>query len=206
MELPVISLRSEATSTMEVDDAFFGVEPRQDILQRMVVYQLAKRRAGTHKVKNRGEIARTTAKMYKQKGTGRARHGSARVAQFRGGGRAFGPHPRDHAIDLPKRVRRLAMRHALAAKARAGQLYVLEDATLDAPKTKPLAARLASLPFESAFVVAGHEIDGNLKLAARNIPKVEVVPSAGANVYDILRRDALVIAKESLEQLQERVA
>ncbi|MFP4360506.1 MAG: 50S ribosomal protein L4 [Alphaproteobacteria bacterium] len=206
MELPVISLRSEATSTIEVDDAFFDVEPRADILQRMVVYQLAKRRAGTHKVKNRGEVARTTAKMYKQKGTGRARHGASRVPQFRGGGRAFGPHPRDHAVDLPKRVRRLALRHALAAKARAGQLYVLDDATLDAPKTKPLAARLRALPFDSAFVVAGHAVDGNLKLASRNIPKVEVVPSAGANVYDILRRDALVIAKESLEQLQERLA
>jgi len=206
MELPVISLRSDATSTMEIDDAFLAIEPRADILQRMVVYQLAKRRAGTHKVKTRGEIARTTAKMYKQKGTGRARHGSARVAQFRGGGRAFGPHPRDHAIDLPKKVRRLALRHALAAKARAGQLYVLDDATLDEPKTKPLAARLRELPFTSAFVVAGHEVDGNLKLAARNIPRVEVVASAGANVYDILRRDALVIAKESLAQLQERLA
>jgi large subunit ribosomal protein L4 len=205
MQLPVISLRSDATSTIEVDDAFFDVEPRADILQRMVVYQLAKRRAGTHKVKNRGEIARTTAKMYKQKGTGRARHGSSRVPQFRGGGRAFGPHPRDHAIDLPKRVRRLALRHALVAKARAGQLYVLDDATLDAPKTKPLAARLAALPFDSAFVVAGHDVDGNLKLASRNIPKVEVVASAGANVYDILRRDALVIARESLEHLRERV-
>jgi len=206
MELPVISLRSETTSTIEVDDGLFDVAPRPDILKRMVVYQLAKRRAGTHKVKGRGEIARTTAKMYKQKGTGRARHGSSRVAQFRGGGRAFGPHPRDHAVDLPKRVRKLALRHALAAKARAGQLYVLDDATLDAPKTKPLAARFAALPFESAFVVAGHEVDGNLKLASRNIPKLEVVPSAGANVYDILRRDALVIAKESLEQLRERLA
>ena len=206
MELPVISLRSEATSTIEVDDALFAVEPRPDILQRMVVYQLAKRRAGTHKVKGRGEIARTTAKMYKQKGTGRARHGSSRVAQFRGGGRAFGPHPRDHAVDLPKRVRKLALRHALAAKARAGQLYVLDDATLDAPKTKPLAARFAALPFESVFVVAGHEVDRNLKLASRNIPKMEVVPSAGANVYDILRRDALVVARESLDQLRERLA
>jgi len=206
MELPVISFRSDATSTLEVDGAFFALEPRPDLLQRMVVYQLAKRRAGTHKVKTRGEIARTTAKMYKQKGTGRARHGSARVGQFRGGGRAFGPVQRDHTIDLPKKVRRLALRHALTAKARAGQLFVLEDATLDAPRTKPLAVRLGALPFDSALVVAGHEVDSNLKLAARNIPKVEVVASAGANVYDILRLDALVIARESLEQLQERLA
>ena len=206
MELPVISLTSDATSTFEIDDAFLDVEPRADILQRMVVYQLAKRRAGTHKVKNRGEIARTGAKMYKQKGTGRARHGNARVAQFRGGGRAFGPTPRDHAIDLPKKVRKLALRHALAAKARAGQLYVLDAATLEAPKTKPLAARLEALPFRSAFIVAGDTVDANLKLASRNIPMVEVVASAGCNVYDILRRDALVIAKESLQQLQERLA
>ncbi len=206
MELPVISLRSDATGSLQVDGAFLAVEPRADILQRMVVYQLAKRRAGTHKVKNRGEIARTGAKMYKQKGTGRARHGNARVAQFRGGGRAFGPTPREHAIDLPKKVRRLALRHALAAKAKAGQLYVLEDATLAEPKTKPLAARLQALPFTSAFIVAGHEVDENLRLAARNIPLFDVVPSAGCNVYDILRRDALVIAKESLEQLQERLA
>lgn len=206
MELPVISLRSEEASSIDVDGAFFDLEPRADILQRMVVYQLAKRRAGTHDVKNRGEIRRTGAKMYKQKGTGRARHGNARVAQFRGGGRAFGPTPRSHAIDLPKRVRKLALRHALVAKAKAGQLYVLAEASLDEPKTKALAARLQTLPFKSAFVVAGNEVDENLKLAARNIPMVEVVPSAGANVYDILRRDALLITKESLELLQERVA
>lgn len=206
MELPVISLRSEAASSVEVDDAFFDVEPRSDILQRMVVYQLAKRRAGTHDVKNRSEIARTGSKMFKQKGTGRARHGNARVAQFRGGGRAFGPTPRSHAIDLPKRVRRLALRHALVAKAKAGQLYVLAEGSLEEPRTKPLAARLKTLPFKSAFVVAGSEVDENLKRAARNIPMVDVVPSAGANVYDILRRDALLITKESLELLQERVA
>ncbi len=206
MELPVISLSSEKAASEKVDDAFFDLEPRTDILHRMVVYQLAKRRAGTHDVKNRSEIARAGTKLFKQKGTGRARHGSARVGQFRGGGRAFGPTPRDHAIDLPKRVRKLALRHALVAKAKAGQLYLLADAKLEEPKTKPLAARLATLPFKSAFVVAGDEVDGNLKLAARNIPMVEVVPSAGANVYDILRRDALLITKESLERLQERVA
>ncbi len=206
MDLPVISLSSDETGSIEVDDSFLDIEPRADILQRMVVYQLAKRRAGTHDVKNRGEIARTGAKLFKQKGTGRARHGSARVAQFRGGGRAFGPVPRDHAIDLPKRVRKLALRHALAAKAKAGQLYVLDTPTVAEPKTKPLAARLRALPFRSAFVVAGAEVDDNLRRASRNIPMVEVVPSAGANVYDILRRDALLIAKESLAELQERLA
>ncbi len=205
MELPVISLTSETTGSVDVDDAIFNVEPRSDILHRMVVYQLAKRRAGTHKVKNRGEIARTGAKMYKQKGTGRARHSSARVAQFRGGGRAFGPTPRDHAIDLPKRVRRLALVHALAAKARAGQLFVLDEATLPEAKTKPLAARFAQLAFKSAFVVAGEEVDANLKLASRNLPRIDVVATAGANVYDILRADVLLVAKDSLASLQERL-
>ncbi|MEO1091981.1 MAG: 50S ribosomal protein L4 [Pseudomonadota bacterium] len=205
MELPVISLTSEDTSAIEVDDAIFAVEPRADILQRMVVYQLAKRRAGTHKVKNRSEINRTGAKMFKQKGTGRARHGSARVGQFRGGGRAFGPTPRDHAIDLPKQVRRLALRHALAAKARAGQLYVLDDAKLTEPRTKPLAARFGTLAFKSAFVVGGDELDGNLKLASRNIPMIDVVPTAGANVYDMLRRDVVLLARDSLVALQERL-
>jgi large subunit ribosomal protein L4 len=205
MQLPVISLSSDATSTVEVEDGIFNVEPRADILHRMVVYQLAKRRAGTHKVKNRAEIARTGAKMYKQKGTGRARHGSARVGQFRGGGRAFGPTPRDHAIDLPKRVRRLALVHALAAKARAGQLFVLDEARLAEPKTKSLAARLGELDVRSAFVVAGAEVDGNLRLAARNLPRIAVVPTAGINVYDILRADVLMVAKDSLENLQERL-
>jgi large subunit ribosomal protein L4 len=205
MELPVISLTSTSTASVEVDDAIFGVEPRADILHRMVVYQLAKRRAGTHKVKNRGEIARTGAKMYKQKGTGRARHSSARVAQFRGGGRAFGPTPRDHAIDLPKRVRRLALIHALASKARAGQLFVLDAATMPEAKTKPLAKRFEELAFKSAFVVAGSEVDGNLKLASRNLPRIEVVPTAGINVYDILRADVLLVARDSLESLQERL-
>ncbi|TVQ35248.1 MAG: 50S ribosomal protein L4 [Geminicoccaceae bacterium] len=205
MELPVISLTSETTGSVDVDDAIFGVEPRADILHRMVVYQLAKRRAGTHKVKNRGEITRTGAKMYKQKGTGRARHSSARVSQFRGGGRAFGPTPRDHAIDLPKRVRRMALVHALASKARSGQLFVLDEAALPEPKTKPLAQRLEQLAFKSAFVVGGNELDGNLKLASRNLPRVDVVPTAGINVYDILRADVLLVAKDSLESLQERL-
>ncbi len=205
MELPVISLTSDATASVEVDEAIFNVEPRADILHRMVVYQLAKRRAGTHKVKNRGEIARTGAKMYKQKGTGRARHSSARVAQFRGGGRAFGPTPRDHAIDLPKRVRRLALVHALASKARAGQLFVLDEATLPEPKTKALAARFEQLAFKSAFLVAGEEVDGNLRLASRNLPRIDVVPTAGINVYDILRADVLLVAKDSLDSLQERL-
>ncbi|MGF1477165.1 MAG: 50S ribosomal protein L4 [Geminicoccaceae bacterium] len=205
MRVPVISLKDESASEMDVDDGIFGIEPRADILQRMVVYQLAKRRAGTHKVKSRSEIARTGAKMFKQKGTGRARHGSARTNIFRGGGRAFGPTPRDHAIDLPKKVRKLALRHALAAKAKAGQLYVLDEAQLAEPKTKPLAARLKALDMASAFVVAGAEVDKNFDLAARNIPKVDVVSDAAINVYDILRRDALVLSKSTLEHLQERL-
>lgn len=206
MEIPVISFQSDATSSVEVTDSIFGIEPRADILHRMVTYQLAKRRAGTHDVKNRSEIARTNAKMFKQKGTGRARHGSGRVNIFRGGGRAFGPTPRSHAISLPKKVRQLAMKHALSAKAKAGQLYVLDEATMAEPKTKTLAARFAALPFKSAFVVAGVEVDRNLELAARNLPHLQVVAAAGINVYDVLKKDALVLSRESLAQLEERLA
>jgi large subunit ribosomal protein L4 len=205
MQLKVVNLAAEAVGEVELDDAVFGVEVRPDILHRVVVWQLAKRRAGTHDVKNRGEVNRTGAKIYKQKGTGRARHGSRRVNIFRGGGRAFGPTPRDHAIDLPKKVRALGLRCALSSKAKDGKLLVLDEAVAAAPKTKALAAQLAGLGLGSALIVTGGEVERNFGLAARNLPLVDVLPAQGANVYDILRRDTLVLTTEAVRRLEERL-
>jgi large subunit ribosomal protein L4 len=205
MQLKVVNLAAEAVGEVELDDAVFGVEVRPDILHRVVVWQLAKRRAGTHDVKNRGEVNRTGAKIYKQKGTGRARHGSRRVNIFRGGGRAFGPTPRDHAIDLPKKVRALGLRCALSSKVKDGKLLVLDAATAAEPKTKPLAGQLAGLGLGSALIVTGPEVDRNFALAARNLPLIDVMPAQGANVYDILRRDTLVLTTEAIRRLEERL-
>jgi len=206
MQAKVVNLAAEGVGEVELSDAVFGVEVRPDILQRVVLWQLAKRRAGTHDVKNRGEIARTGAKLYKQKGTGRARHGSRRANIFKGGGRAFGPTPRDHATDLPKKVRALGLRCALSAKAKDGKLVVLDDARLGEAKTKALAGRLAGLGIASAVIVTGAEVERNFGLAARNLPLIDVLPSQGANVYDILRRDTLVLTTEAVRQLEERLA
>jgi large subunit ribosomal protein L4 len=206
MQIQVKNLAAEDVGAVELSDAVFGVEVRPDILKRVVVWQLAKRRAGTHKVKNRGEIALTGAKLYKQKGTGRARHGSKRVNIFRGGGRAFGPTPRDHAIDLPKKVRALGLRCALSSKAKDGKLLVLEAARLDEPKTKALKERLDKLGIDNALVIDGAELDRNFVLASRNLPMVDLLPSVGANVYDILRRDLLVLTTDAVRALEERLA
>ena len=167
-------------------------------------WQLAKRRAGTHKVKNRGEINRTGKKMYRQKGTGSARHGSARVNLFRGGGRAFGPVVRSHAIDLPKKVRALALKHALSAKAKDGGIIVLDKATVEDGKTKALQASFEKLGLANALIIDGAEVDANFALAARNIPNIDVLPVQGINVYDILRRQTLVLTKAALEALEAR--
>lgn len=206
MQLPVKNLEAQEVGTIELDDAIFGVEVRPDILQRVVVWQLAKRRAGTHKVKTRGEVNRTGAKMYKQKGTGRARHGSRRVNIFRGGGVAFGPVVRSHAIDLPKKVRALGLKCALSAKAKEGKLLVVDALKLDEPKTKRVQAALQRLGLGSALLVAGKEVDRNFALGARNLPTVDVLPVQGANVYDILRRDTLVLTTEAVQGLAERLA
>ena len=206
MQAKVVNLAAEGVGELELSDAVFGVDVRSDILHRVVLWQLAKRRAGTHDVKNRGEIARTGAKLYKQKGTGRARHGSRRANIFKGGGRAFGPTPRDHATDLPKKVRALGLRCALSAKAKDGKLIVLDEAVASEAKTKVLAGQLAGLGIASALIVTGAEVDGNFGLAARNLPLVDVLPSRGANVYDILRRDTLVLTTEAIRQLEERLA
>src|SRR5450432_3272665 len=189
---------------MELNDEIFGLEPRRDLIARMIRYQLAKRRAGTHAVKNRADIWRTGKKMYKQKGTGGARHGSARVPQFRGGGRSFGPVVRSHAFALPKKVRALALRHALSAKAKDGGLIVIESATLEAAKTKALVGHFSGLGLTNALVIDGAEVHNGFAAAARNIPNIDVLPVQGINVYDILRRQKLVLTKAALDALEAR--
>jgi large subunit ribosomal protein L4 len=204
MKLDITSMDGATVGSVELSADIFGLEPRADLIQRMVLWQLAKRQAGTHKTKGRAEIWRTGKKMYKQKGTGGARHGSARVPQFRGGGRAMGPVVRSHAHDLPKKVRALALRHALSAKFRDGAVRVFENASLAAPKTKDLSERLGKLGIPNVLVIDGAEVDTNFALAARNLPHIDVLPIQGINVYDILRRDTLVLTKAALEALEAR--
>lgn len=205
MKLDVIKLDGGKGGSIELPDAIFGIEEiRGDILQRCVTWQLAKRRAGTHKIQVRNEVSRTGKKMYKQKGTGGARHGSRRAAQFVGGAKAHGPVVRSHAFDLPKKVRALALRHALSSKAKSGALIVLDEAKPAEAKTAALRASLAKIGVTNALVIAGVEVDTNLKLAARNIPNVDVLPNAGLNVYDVLRRQTLVLTKDAVEAIQQR--
>jgi len=204
MELKVMSFDGKSAGSVQLSDAIFGLEPRPDILQRCVTWQLAKRRAGTHKVKNRAEIWRTGKKMYRQKGTGSARHGSARVNLFRGGGRSFGPVVRSHEIGLPKKVRALALKHALSAKAKDGGILVVDKATLDGGKTKALAANFEKLGLKNALIIDAAAVDAGFAQAARNIPNVDVLPVQGINVYDILRRHKLVLTKAAVEALEAR--
>jgi large subunit ribosomal protein L4 len=205
MKLDVLKLDGGKGGSIELPDDIFGIEEiRADILQRCVTWQLAKRRAGTHKIQVRNEVSRTGKKMYRQKGTGGARHGSRRAAQFVGGAKAHGPVVRSHAFDLPKKVRALALRHALSSKVRDGALIVLDSATVKDAKTAGLRASLASIGVTNALVIAGVEVDANLKLAARNIPNVDVLPNAGLNVYDVLRRQTLVLTKDAVEAIRTR--
>jgi large subunit ribosomal protein L4 len=204
MELKLQSFDGKASGSVQLSDAIFGLEPRPDILQRCVTWQLAKRRAGTHKVKGRAEIWRTGKKMYRQKGTGSARHGSARVNLFRGGGRSFGPVVRSHEIGLPKKVRALALRHALSAKAKDGGIIVVDKATVEGGKTKALAANFEKLGLKNVLIIDGAAVDTGFAHAARNIPNVDVLPVQGINVYDILRRHHLVLTKAALEALEAR--
>ena len=206
MKVAVRNLEAEEVGSVELNDAVFGVEARPDIMQRVVLWQLAKRRAGTHKVKSRAEINRTGAKLGKQKGGGRARHGSRRVNRFRGGGVVHGPVVRDHATDLPKKIRLLGLRCALSSKAAEGKLVVLDQLSLGEPKTKVMAARLAKLGLGSVLFVAGDVVDANVELASRNLISVDVLPVQGANVYDILRRDTLVLTRDAVAKLEERLA
>ena len=204
MKLDITTFDGGTAGSVDLDEAIFGLEPRTDLLARCVRWQLAKRRAGTHAVKNRADIARTGKKLYKQKGTGNARHGSARVPQFRGGGRAFGPQVRSHEHDLPKKVRALALRHALSAKARDAALIVIDEARLDAAKTKALKDRFGALGLSNALIVSGVQVDENFGRAARNIPNIDVLPVQGINVYDILRREKLVLTLEAVGALEAR--
>ena len=204
MELKIMSLDGTDAGSVELSDAIFGLEPRADILHRCVRWQLAKRQRGTHDVKNRAEISRTGKKMYRQKGTGSARHGAARVNLFRGGGRSFGPTPRSHAIDLPKKVRALALRHALSAKAKDGGIVVVDALSAGEAKTKALSAQFEKLGLANALIIGGDTIEENFGRAARNIPNIDVLPVQGINVYDILRRQKLVLTKAAVEALEAR--
>jgi large subunit ribosomal protein L4 len=204
MEMKITTLDGKSGGSVELSDAIFGLEPRPDLIQRCVRWQLAKRRAGTHKVKNRAEIWRTGKKMYAQKGTGQARHGSARVNLFRGGGRSFGPVVRSHEHGLPKKVRALALKHALSAKAKDGGIIIIDKATVKDGKTKALAANFEKLGLANALIIDGAEVEASFAAAARNIPNIDVLPVQGINVYDILRRGKLVLTKAAVDALEAR--
>ncbi|WP_375409360.1 50S ribosomal protein L4 [uncultured Methylobacterium sp.] len=204
MKLDITTLDGTGAGTVELDEAIFGLEPRADLLQRMVRWQLAKRQAGTHAVKNRSDVNRTRKKLYKQKGTGNARHGAASAPQFRGGGRAFGPVVRSHAHDLPKKVRALALKHALSSKVKDATLIIVDDITLAEGKTKGLVERFGKMGLSSALFISGPEVDVNFGRAARNIPMIDVLPVQGINVYDILRRDKLVLTRAAVDALEAR--
>ena len=205
MKTDILNLDAGKAGSIELSDEVFGLEPRPDILQRVVRWQLAKRQAGTHKTKGRSEVSYSTKKIYRQKGTGGARHGDRGVTIFRHGGTAKGPVVRSHAHDLPKKVRALGLKHALSAKARENALVVIEDAKLDAPKTKGLVEKLGKLGLDKALFIDGAEVDANFKRASKNLPDVQVMPIAGANVYDILRLDKLVLTKAAVEALEARL-
>jgi large subunit ribosomal protein L4 len=207
MKLDVIKLDGGKGGSIELPDDIFGIEEiRADILQRVVTWQLAKRRAGTHKIQVRNEVSRTGKKMYKQNGTGGARHGSRRAAQFVGGAKAHGPVVRSHAFDLPKKVRALALKHALSSKARDGALIVVDTVAVGEAKTAALREQLGRIGVTNALVIAGAEVDNNFKLAARNIPNVDVLPNAGLNVYDVLRRQTLVLTKDAVDAIRARLS
>jgi large subunit ribosomal protein L4 len=204
MKAEVRTLDAGAAGSLELPDHIFGLEPREDLIHRMVRWQLAKRRAGTHHAQDRSEVNVTGKKMYKQKGSGGARHGDKSAPQFRGGGKAFGPKPRSHAHDLPKKVRALALRHALSAKARAEEVVVLDKAASPEPRTAALRKQLAGLGLDNALIIDGSDIERNFALAARNIPGIDLLPVEGINVYDILRRKKLVLTRAAVDALAAR--
>lgn len=206
MKVAVKNLENKETGSLDLNDAVFGAEVREDIMHRMVHYQLNKRRAGTHKTKVLSEVSGTGKKPYAQKHTGRARFGTLRAPQMRGGYTVFGPVPRSHATELPKKVRELALKSALSAKVAAGKLVILDDVALKDHKTKAMAVAMKKMNIESAFVVCGDTVDENFGKATRNLPMIDVVPVAGANVYDILRRDTLVLTKDAVQKLTERLS
>ena len=204
MEATVTNLDAGSAGTIELNDAIYGLEPRKDLLHRMVRYQRLKQMAGTHHAQDRSEVNVTTRKFMRQKGSGSARHRTKSVPQFRGGGKSFGPKPRSHAIGLPKKVRALALRHALSAKAKAGELIILDSASSSDGKTKALKEQLAKLSWSNALIIDGAAVDPMFARAARNIPQIDVLPVQGINVYDILRRHKLVLTKAAVEALNDR--
>jgi large subunit ribosomal protein L4 len=206
MQTTVTTLDAGSAGTIELSDAIFGLEPRADLLHRMVRYQQLKRMAGTHHVQDRSEVNVTGRKMMRQKGSGGARHGDRSVPQWRGGGKAFGPKPRSHAIGLPKKVRALALRHALSSKAKDGTLVVLDKATSGDGKTKSLRAQFDKLELGNALIIDGPDLEAGFIKAVRNIPNIDVLPVQGINVYDILRRRKLVLTKAAIEALETRFA
>ncbi len=205
MKTDVIKLDAGVAGTIDLNDEIFGLEPRKDILHRVVRYQLAKRQAGTHKVKTRRETSYSTKKIYRQKGTGGARHGDRNAPIFRGGGVYKGPTPRSHAHNLTKKFRKLGLKHALSAKVAAGELVILDNADLGTAKTKDLAKAVKNLGWKRVLVIDGAEVNANFALAARNIDGVNVLPTMGANVYDILKSDTLVLTKAGAEALEARL-
>ena len=204
MQANAITLAGEAAGTVELDDAIFGLEPRADILHRVVRWQRAKAQAGTHSTLTRAEVSYSTKKIYRQKGTGGARHGSKKAPIFRHGGVAKGPRPHSHAHDLNKKFRKLGLMHALSAKARAGELVVIESADLAEARTGALAKQLSQLGWKRALVIDA-AVNDNFARAARNIDTLDVLPAIGANVYDILRRDTLVLTRAGVEALEARL-
>ncbi len=205
MKLAIKTWDNGEAGEITLDDAIFGLPVRKDLLHRAINWQLAKRRAGTHKTKGVSEIRGTGAKPYRQKGTGRARQGSRRSPQFRGGAVIFGPVVRDHAHDLPKKVRKLALKTALSAKAEAGKLIVVDEARAEDHKTRAMAARMKALGLDNALLIDGSEPDANFRLGLRNLPQIDLLPEQGANVYDILRHDVLVLTRQAVEKLEARL-
>jgi len=206
VKVAVKTLSGEAKGEVELDAAIYDLDPRADILHRMVRYQLAKRQAGTHQTLGRADVKGTTKKFVRQKGSGGARHGNKKVPQFRGGAKAFGPQARSHAIDLPKKVRALALKHALSAKVRAGELTVLDGIDAASGKTKDLKSALEAHGAKSALIIGGAEVDPKLALSSRNLGNVDVLPAHGINVYDVLRREQLMLTREALAAIDARYA
>jgi len=206
MKAKVVTLENKASGEVSLNEGIFGLPERKDILHRVVNWQLAKRRAGTHLVKGRSDVGGSNKKPFKQKGTGNARRGTMYATQHRGGGIVMGPKVRSHAIDLPKKVRALGLKVALSAKQAAGQLFVIKDADLKSPKTADLAKQFAALGFSSALIVDGAEVNVNFKKAVSNLKHVDVLPAQGANVYDILRHEKLVLTEAAIQKLEERLA
>ncbi len=206
MKADAIKLDGKKAGSVELSDAIFGLEPRADILHRVVRWQRNNAQAGTHKVKTRSEVNYSTKKIYRQKGTGGARHGARSAPIFRGGGVYKGPTPRSHGHDLPKKVRKLGLKHALSAKANAGELVILDDINVKDVKTKALAAQVKELGWKRALIIDGAEVNQDFAQAARNIAGLDILPTMGANVFDILKRDTLVITKAGLEALEARLS